>query len=412
MSAALSDSLMSQLGSIVSKTTAQISYNGQSISAALGNCTLDLRYKETVNNTSDTVNLSIADPEGLFRQQFTLGAYDKIAASLTTTGGRTPGIKTLSDMFVKTVRVNSNKGGGTVIDIQCVSTPPQSSFRMQKKSNYWNGQTLKQICQGVAGENGWQLQYLASTNPVIQRADQHDHSDANLLDRLCSEQDLVMKNVSGTLYIKSKTDLENQPPVGTMVCPSKGSVGGWNDTGLMRWEAEETTEDIYGSCEVTYTDPLTGRTTAATVVDRSQPDANPVHRVISFLHFDLSVTNPIVALNLPSVSSSPTVPTSHTQLPAVPQSSGQIVNKEPSSTAQAKAAAVATNKLKQKNRKQNKITMTVPLNLKFDAGTTWNMSGFMPDIDSQVWLLSEVQHKIAGKSGSETTLEFTKVPNF
>lgn len=106
----------------------------------------------------------------------------------------------------------------------------------------------------------------------------------------------------------------------------------------------------------------------------------------------------------------PTVPTPNTILPAVAQSEQPYVADETHPTVIAKAKKAAKSNLKQKNRKKNEFRIDLPISLDFEAATTYKLSGFTPDADTDTWVLVEMEIHMSGKNteGSETRLTFQK----
>jgi hypothetical protein len=284
MAIGLPDSIMSVL-SQTRKVTFTLSYKGQDITPQIANCLIDLVYRESfkLNVQADTLDIKIADPEGLFRQTFTLDAYSEVVCTINIENWNGPfsgtASKTLSTMYIKSIRIDQEKHIGTCIKLGCTSIPPQSKFRLEKKSaSYGNSDTpttLKDTAQSIATEDGMKLQYLASKNPTIQRVDIHDHSDAYALQKLCSDNDFQYKVVNNTIYIRDMKDVESLSPIGTIVCPTRLAEGGLNNQGVLKWEYTETLEDIYGSCTASVTDPTTGKTVSESTTDPNQPATAP-----------------------------------------------------------------------------------------------------------------------------------------
>jgi hypothetical protein len=295
MDIGLPDSVMSVL-SQTRKVTFSLSYKGQDITPQISNCLLDLVYKESFkwNVQADTLDIKIADPEGLFRQTFTLDSYAEVICTINIDNWNGPfsgtSSKTLSKMYIKSILIEQDKHTGTTIKLGCTSIPPQSAFRLEKKSaSYGNSDTpttLKDVATQIANQDGMTLSYKASNNPKIQRVDIHDHSDAYALQKLCSDNDFQMKVVNNTIYITDMKDVESAPALGTIVCPTDLSVGGLNNQGILKWEYTETVEDIYGSCDVSVTDPTTGKTVSESTKDPNQPVTAPklVHH--SYIYSD------------------------------------------------------------------------------------------------------------------------------
>ncbi len=260
-----------------------VTINGVNISDSIEPSLLEIRYKETWGDTliADTLDISIADPEGLFRQKFTFSTYMPVDASITINNWNVPGIskmtKTISQMFVKSVRIDEDKGAGTKIRISCTSIPPQSPFRLQRKSTQYPAPgaaptTLRalatQVCQqdGITGG----LQMTAPDQPIANKT-QHDHSDAYLLHSLCKQYDYNMKVVNNTMYITDAAAIEATASLGAIMCPTNFDPGGWQGSGMKRWEFREETEDSqYATAGSSAYDVLSGQTAAGNAKDPRQ----------------------------------------------------------------------------------------------------------------------------------------------
>jgi hypothetical protein len=104
--------------------------------------------------------------------------------------------------------------------------------------------TLQQLAQQIAIQDGLTggVVYNAPT-VTLTDVTQHDHSDAYLLYRLCSEKDFGIKIVNNTIYITDRARIDALPAIGTFVCPTPGNVGGWNGSGIEEWTFREETEE-------------------------------------------------------------------------------------------------------------------------------------------------------------------------
>jgi hypothetical protein len=106
-----------------------------------------------------------------------------------------------------------------------------------------------------------------------------------------------------------------------------------------------------------------------------------------------------------------TVPSSHTTLPSQATAPSPLQSSETNPIITSKAATVSKAKLKQRNRKANEFVIEFPLILTIEAATTYNLSGFTPDADLDVWVASDVVHSFKGKSGSTTKVTFRRALN-
>ncbi len=269
----LSSELLAQLGSGVRRAYPVITFNGNDVSAVVFPSLIGLTYKESYKDDtfSDTIDLELADPEGLFRLTWKLAATQPLSLSLVMENWNGPGsgkiTKQCGTTFITAVVMHADKSKGTTIKLTCSSMAPDLSIRLEKKSHAWEQTTVSGIAQQIAADNGWQLKYTPSTDEKMDRVDQSDHSDAFMLKKICSEHDFSWKVVNNTLWIRSNEDVESQSPIGTIVCPSTTEIGGLNNSGIVSWEFRENTEDAsYTSCVVDVKDNKTGKTVTAKAV--------------------------------------------------------------------------------------------------------------------------------------------------
>jgi phage protein D len=186
---------MSSLGDTARATHVTVSIGGIDISSQIGASLTDLTYRECFRDkvVSHSLDLTIADPEAAFRLGFSLDPFAEVKATISQTAWNGPGTgtitKTLSTMYIRSVSMRSSKGAGTSIKISCTSIPPQAAFRLQRNSASFVGQKLSQIAATISKQNGFNPpQYLASSDPIIQRSDQHDFSDADIFQSLTTKR--------------------------------------------------------------------------------------------------------------------------------------------------------------------------------------------------------------------------------
>jgi phage protein D len=244
----LSDSLLTSL-SQVRKESVKISYQGVDVSATFLPSLVDFTYKESFSDhqLTDTLELVLADPEGLLRKSWYLTTGQTVSASIIVENWSGAGSGTLTKplglMYIKTVRMGQSKGAGTSFLLSCSSLNPATAFRLEKKSRAWTNSTVKDVVHQIATDSQLTPNYTPATNPAMERLDQFDHSDAVALHRACDPHDFLPKVINNTLWIRDQHEVEMSSPVGTIVCPSTGNVGGINGSGIIRWEFSEATED-------------------------------------------------------------------------------------------------------------------------------------------------------------------------
>jgi hypothetical protein len=274
----LSDSLLTSLGQ-VRKAYPQITYEGIDVSSTFQPSLVDFVYKEGFGDhqMADTLEITLADPEGLFRKSWSLSTGQTVSASIIVENWNGPFTGTLAkplgSMYIKSVRIQQNKSGGTTVRISCTSISPEISFRLERKTRAWTQTTVNDVVNQIATDNHLTPRYTPSTNPQMERVDQHDHSDAYMVQKISSDNDYSFKVVNNSLWVRDRHAVEQSAPVGTIICPSpQTGPGGLNGSGVESWEFIESTEDCnYSQCDLTYKDNTTGDNLSATGVGSGLP---------------------------------------------------------------------------------------------------------------------------------------------
>lgn len=385
-----------------------ITYNGAGVSQLVYPSLQELTYKEGTEQTGDNVELKLADPEGKFRLTWRLKGAVPLNLALESENWNYLGERTYRDcgsFEISRIGIKQQKRSGTTVSLYATSIPVSSSGRLERKNRAWTKTTLKAMAAQIAADNNLTLQYIAKEDPAIARSDQHDESDYVLLNRHAHENDLFIKVKNHALWIISKEELEQQSPVGTIICPTPDHPGGINGFGgIEDWEINESTEDIYKAAEVKFRNCKTGTTLVGTctdphaVVGATLRDKYNPHPESDEDTDNAPMTVPKAAAAsglLPPLIQKPWAKNPYpATVPAISANTGSTT----------KAQRVAKSKLKKKNRKGKKHRLVVPLNLRIEAGTVYTLKGFSPDFDSN-WLIIDCEHKFSAKGGSTTSLD-------
>jgi hypothetical protein len=265
---------MATLAGAARKTSLSISIAGNDLTEKINASLINFSSRESISDyqTADSLSFTLADPEGFWRKSKPISEGDSVEASITQTNWSGPGsgnqIKKLSGMYVQRLTTEGSKSHGTTIKVQCTSINPNSSIRLEYKSDNYpdvagsddaTETDLKTIVEQIAKKDGYKVSYLAKINPKIQRADQHNYSDLELIRNICRQNDLTFKIVDGTIFVRDWVSMEQSDVLGTFVCPTADSPGGLNDAGLVEWQHHQSIEDLYSECQWNYTDPTSGQ---------------------------------------------------------------------------------------------------------------------------------------------------------
>jgi len=162
----------------------------------------------------------------------------------------------------------SASGPPSIITIKATSLPYKASIRKTKKTKAWEKYPLSRIAAEIASQNGMGCMFLSSYDPFYNRAEQIEAADVVFLDRLCKNAGIALKATANIIVLFEEKNYESLSPVRTI---TKG-----NDS-YTRYSLSRGQNDTqYGSCHVSYTDPLTGKTIEATYKDPNSDDSSQI----------------------------------------------------------------------------------------------------------------------------------------
>lgn len=238
--------------------TAAIMYSGREISVKMGDKTTSFSYTDQASGNSDSISLSINDREDKWISSWFPEKGDKVTASISTADWGLPGGRTLNcgEFVLDDV---SASGPPTSVSIGAVSAPADEGFGETKRSQTWEGVTVKQIAASIAERNGLTLEYDCSKIITIAATEQNETVDSDFLTKLCDEYGLCVKVYSSKIVIFDLAEYEQKEAVTTI---GKGEV--------INWSFNTTLAGTYTGGDLTYTHPTTGEDVKVSCGDNSR----------------------------------------------------------------------------------------------------------------------------------------------
>lgn len=226
--------------------TASIEYSGREISVKMGDKTTSFSYTDQSSGNSDSISLSIDDRENKWISSWFPQKGDKVTASISTADWGLSGGGTINcgEFILDDI---SASGPPTSLSIGAVSAPADEGFGETKRSQTWEGVTVKQIASTIAERNGLALEYDCSKDITIAATEQNEAVDSDFLTKLCDEYGLCVKIYSNKIVIFDLAEYEQKEAVDTI---SKGSV--------ISWRFNTTLTGTYTGGDYTYTHPTSG----------------------------------------------------------------------------------------------------------------------------------------------------------
>lgn len=150
----------------------------------------------------------------------------------------------------------SVKGAPQTVTIKCTSCSFNSATRKRKRTKVWKKTTLKKIGSYIAKRGGFALMYLTDKKVEYKRVKQTKQTDMKFLRSLCSKAGLNCKTTNSTIVIYDPEEYEGKTEVKT-ITKGDGSYSSYN----LQAKLSDT---CYDGCEVSYTNPSTGKTIKGT----------------------------------------------------------------------------------------------------------------------------------------------------
>jgi hypothetical protein len=327
------------------RASVDVIYQGVNITSEISNDLLSFGYTDNASGVADDISIELKDDTGKWITSWAPQKGDNISANIKTLNWRYDGDNQILKCGEYLVDDINYFGRPRTLSIGAISTPANTDFMSTPKSKTWELASVKKISQSIADASKLQLYYDTQYNPVIHFIEQSETSDVTFLYDICRKNGLALKVYSNKLVIFRESEYEAKKEVDTIY-----------ESDTKMWNAKTSfTNTGYDGCRVEYSDPLTG----------------------SFYEY----------------------------LFIAPGKTGKKiykVNEAVSSWSEAERLAKST--LRELNKKENQIFVTIPGNLLLVASNTVMISGF--GIFDGKYYIDKVTHSL---SNFETGLELHKV---
>ena len=193
---------------------------------------------------TDDITIVLDDKEGRWKSEWFPDHGAKLTARLTCLDW--PGGHVLE---CGTFEVDDLQFGGppSTFTIGALAAGISSSLRRELVNKAWENLTVKEIAQEVAKKHGFGLVFDVRSELVkIDRYDQRDQSDLQMLCDIAEERGLAVKVGDGAITIFEELFYESQEPQITL------TYGGRDDE---NYYFKLPTDEVYTACEVQYLDP-------------------------------------------------------------------------------------------------------------------------------------------------------------
>lgn len=240
------------------RATAEIIYNGESITVSLEDRTGGFTYNDPESGSSDDISLTINDRDNKWINGMFPRLGDKIQATIKVYDWQAPGDNRQLNCGSFVIDDPSFSGPPTQVQFKAVSKPADSSFDTQQRTKTWENVTLQQIATEIASRYELVVQYSAD-EIKIDSLEQSDETDSDFINKTCEKYNLSCKIYSNRLVIYDREKQKQEPPVLTI---KKGD--------MEQWSYNTTLEGVYTGGTMKYKDSDEGDDIEATYGDQTR----------------------------------------------------------------------------------------------------------------------------------------------
>lgn len=341
------------------KAYAQVTIEGQDVTAQLENYICEFTFTDTIEGESDVAELTLQDCEGVF------------ASSNFPQRGSSAQLRIVREDWNAPNTVEVMNIGAMELDEVLTAYPPLTcrikfnsvcnSMRLRGVERFrsWEKTNIRQIAQDIANDAGCGL-FFDADDFQLQRVEQSQESSLALLKKLCSDNGLVLKVSDNRIIIVDALKYETQAPVTTLY---------YGSSAIVKFSANATISKIFGDACVTF---------------KSNSVADYFLR-----YFDMFSGN--VGIKMPSIGGGVIRGAGSTTLGIL-----QKVSSE------AEAQRLAKSKLREANKDEYKIAIELVGDFIYAAGNVINLANF--GVHSGNYIIDKAVHAIS-TSGYRTMIE-------
>lgn len=240
----------------------QISIAGNDVTKNLSPYLRSITYSDTESSKTDTCEIELHDADKLFIADYFPHRGDTLEISLTRENWSGEDIETLPLGTFEIDEVN-NSYPPSICKLRGNSCPQNSALRQVDESKSWENVRLSEVAQDIAAASNCELVYEATDDPDIKRAEQSELSRLAFLEKICRDNGLALKFADGKLIIFDEEKLEAQEPVATF---------DRNLSIIKKFSGTATLTEVYKDCQVTYRHGKQAETISATATDSTKTD--------------------------------------------------------------------------------------------------------------------------------------------
>ncbi len=221
----------------------EIVYEGKNITTPINEYMESYAYEDIASGESDRISISLHDTGKQWMDAWMPSKGDRMDATLVLHNWDADG--TREKLYCGEFEVDDMSFSGRPLkcELGAVSIPRDEPFNAQTKTKTWEGITVRQIAQEIAGRAGISLYYEADDIPV-EIIEQNEQTDCKFLYSVCGDYGLAMKVYANKIIIFDEEIYEGRESVRTV-----------DETDMLKWNYNSTMAGTYTGAVIRFTDP-------------------------------------------------------------------------------------------------------------------------------------------------------------
>ena len=239
-----------------------VTYNGKDISESLAQYVLSFSYTDNLTGQVDDISITLEDRAELWEADWMPERGATLDITICTYNW--------SDLYseeqdlqlgkfeIDEFEVNSAPNVVTIKAV-AISIGDDSTLRSTLRSHTWENISVQKAANDIAWQNGMKLQWYCDDNPNIDKLEQNDESDLDVLQKICDDAGFALKVTTDTIIIfdvekfeKEDVYAEYYHPGTTILNIVENQSKPVQTDALLNYSFKAKIRDVYKKCHVKY----------------------------------------------------------------------------------------------------------------------------------------------------------------
>lgn len=239
-----------------------VTYNGKDISESLAQYVLSFSYTDNLTGKVDDISITLEDRAELWEADWMPERGATLDITICTYNW--------SDLYSEEQDLQLEKfeidelevsSAPNVVTIKAVaiSISDDSTLRSTLRSHTWENISVQKAANDIAWQNGMKLQWYCDDNPNIDKLEQNDESDLDVLQKICDDAGFALKVTTDTIIIfdvekfeKEDVYAEYYHPGTTILNIVENQSKPVQTDALLNYSFKAKIRDVYKKCHVKY----------------------------------------------------------------------------------------------------------------------------------------------------------------